>query len=125
MTVLELDALKVYANRSVYEAVASLFDTNTIVDIDDEYHRGIVVTLMRVLGIDSDHKDEVAEALTEFNKAVDHTAFAKDWIIKHGANVYPGIAEDIHFALVGNASDADIQIILELLENAKIDIKFS
>lgn len=124
MTVLEMQELKIDKNRHVYEAVASLFDTNTVVDINDEYHRGVVETLMRVVGIDSDYKNEIAEVLTEFNKAVDHTAFAKKWIRMHGANVYPGIASDIHFALLGNASDVDIDIIIGLLENAEIDIKF-
>lgn len=52
--------------ENVYKQAADLFDPNTVLDIEkDEYARGVVELVTRLLGMDSDDKEEVAAIISE------------------------------------------------------------
>jgi hypothetical protein len=54
-----------YQIENVYVQAASLFDTGETVDLSNEYHRGVVELVTRLLGIDSDDKEDVAHLISE------------------------------------------------------------
>lgn len=50
----------------VYEAAASLFDPDTTLDLSREYDRGVTELVTRMMGIDSDDKDDVAGIISDY-----------------------------------------------------------
>lgn len=120
----ELSALMVSTHRHVYEAAASLFDSNTVLDLDDEYARGVTETVMRVIGIDSDYKEEIAEAISEFTINVDHEHIAREWIRRHGAYVTAETANDIKAESDAPLSDQDLDSITRLIAISRMQITF-
>lgn len=121
----ELSALMVDTHRNVYEAAASLFDSNTTLDLKDEYARGVTEMVMRVIGIDSDYKDEIAEAISTFTMTINHRDFARNWIENHGRNIYVGMREDIRKESQVPLSYDDVNTIVELIESVHLEIRFA
>lgn len=120
----ELSALMVDTHRNVYEAAASLFDSNTTLDLNDEYARGVTEMVLRVVGIDSDYKDEVAEAISEFTVHVDHENIARDWIRHHGAYCYAEMEKDLQASTSVTLSDKDLATIKHLIAISRMQITF-
>jgi hypothetical protein len=50
--------------ENVYKQAASLFDPGTRLDLSNEYDRGVTELATRLLGMDSDDKDDVAETIS-------------------------------------------------------------
>lgn len=108
----------------VYKAAADLFDPNTILDLDEEYARGVTETVMNVIGINSDYKDEVAEVISEFTVYVDHEEIAREWIRRHGAYVTAETASDIKAGTVVPLSDDDLSKITHLIAISRVQVTF-
>jgi hypothetical protein len=52
--------------ENVYKQAADLFDPDTVLDIEeDEYQRGVVELVTRLLGMDSDDKEDVASIISQ------------------------------------------------------------
>lgn len=121
----ELSALMVDTHRNVYEAAASLFDTDTTLNMGNEYDRGVTEMVMRVIGIDSDYKDEVAETISSFTAPVDHRAIARRWIEQNGQNIRIDMRDGIRAESSSSLSYDDVNTIVDLIENANVTVRFT
>jgi len=61
-----LDANQQYDD--IYEAAASLFGSGEVVNLTDEYHRGITELVMRLIGIHDDDREDVAKTISDHIK---------------------------------------------------------
>lgn len=125
MKAIELSTLMVGTYRPVYEAAASLFDSNTTLDLENEYARGVTETVMRIVGIDSDYKDEIAEVISIFTMDVDTKAIARQWIEANGQAYHEGMEDRLRNESDIPISDDEMAIILDLIENAQVSVQFS